>query len=70
MLQAAANAFRLPDVRRKLLFTFGILVIYRIAAAIPVPTSIAAAFANLLQQNNLFQLLEPLRGRLGADSRS
>ena len=50
MLQAATNAFRLPDVRRKLLFTFGILVIYRIAAAIPVPAFDRAAFANLLRR--------------------
>src|SRR5919202_1172733 len=49
MLQAAANAFRLPDVRRKLLFTFGILIIYRISAAIPVPSFDRAAFQNLLQ---------------------
>src|ERR671932_133861 len=47
MLQAAANAFRLPDVRRKLLFTFGILIIYRISAAIPVPSFDRAAFQNL-----------------------
>jgi hypothetical protein len=38
MRQAAINAFRLPDVRRKLLFTFGMLIVYRIAAAIPVPS--------------------------------
>jgi preprotein translocase subunit SecY len=65
MLQAAANAFRLPDVRRKLLFTFGILIIYRIAAAIPVPAFDSAAFNNLLQQNNLFQLLSLFAGGSG-----
>src|SRR5437763_11954907 len=65
MLQAAANAFRLPDVRRKLLFTFGILIIYRIAAAIPVPSFDRAAFQTLLQQNNLFQLLSLFAGGSG-----
>src|ERR687888_1281389 len=65
MLQAAANAFRLPDVRRKLLFTFGILIIYRIAAAIPVPAFDRNAFAQLLQQNNLFQLLSLFAGGSG-----
>ena len=64
-LQSAANAFRLPDVRRKLLFTFGILVVYRIAAAIPVPNFDSAAFARLLQQNNLFQLLSLFAGGSG-----
>src|SRR5437763_162976 len=65
MLQAAANAFRLPDVRRKLLFTFGILVVYRMAAAIPVPSFDPHAFAQLLQQNNLFQLLSLFAGGSG-----
>lgn len=37
MLQALQNAFRLPDLRRKLLFTLFILVLYRVAAHIPVP---------------------------------
>ena len=37
MLQAVMNAFRLPDLRRRILFTIGILVIYRFLAHIPVP---------------------------------
>ncbi|RME65763.1 MAG: preprotein translocase subunit SecY [Caldilineae bacterium] len=37
MLDAVRNAFRLPDLRQKLLITFGILVIYRLAAHIPLP---------------------------------
>lgn len=37
MLEAVRNAFRLPDLRQKLLITFGILVLYRFAANIPIP---------------------------------
>lgn len=37
MLEAIRNAFRLPDLRQKLLITFGILVLYRFAANIPLP---------------------------------
>ncbi len=37
MLEAIQNAMRLPDLRRKILFTLFILVIYRLAAHIPVP---------------------------------
>src|SRR5215813_10294243 len=37
MLEAARNAFRLPDLRRKLLYTLFILLIYQFAAHIPVP---------------------------------
>jgi preprotein translocase subunit SecY len=37
MIDAVRNAFRLPDLRRKLLVTIGILVVYRLAAHIPLP---------------------------------
>ncbi len=37
MLEALVNAFRLPDLRRRILFTAGILVIFRLVAHIPVP---------------------------------
>jgi preprotein translocase subunit SecY len=37
MVQAVRNAFVLPDLRRKLLVTLGILIIYRMAAHVPVP---------------------------------
>jgi len=37
MVQAVRNAFTLPDLRRKLLITLGILVVYRMAAHVPVP---------------------------------
>jgi preprotein translocase subunit SecY len=37
MLQTIANAFSVPDIRRKLLFTAGILALYRLGAYIPSP---------------------------------
>ena len=37
MLTAFARAFRTPDLRKKLLFTLAIMVIYRLGAHIPVP---------------------------------
>src|SRR3989304_1271903 len=37
MVQAVRSAFTLPDLRRKLLVTLGILVVYRMAAHVPVP---------------------------------
>ena len=37
MLQAVMNAFRLPDLRRRILFTVAILALYRFLAFIPVP---------------------------------
>jgi preprotein translocase subunit SecY len=47
MLDAVLNAFKLPDVRRKILFTFGLLVVFRITAQVPVPGVDAAALREL-----------------------
>ena len=37
LLQAMIDAFNLPDLRRRILFTLGILVIFRFIAHIPMP---------------------------------
>ncbi|WP_018217047.1 preprotein translocase subunit SecY [Salinispora vitiensis] len=37
MLSAFLSAFRTPDLRKKLLFTIGIIAIYRLGAALPSP---------------------------------
>lgn len=37
MLQAVINAFKIGDLRRKILFTLGMLAIFRVIAHIPVP---------------------------------
>ena len=37
-----AQAFRTPDLRKKLLFTLGIIVVYRFGASLPVPGISAA----------------------------
>ncbi len=37
MLSAFANAFRTPDLRKKIMFTLFILVVFRLGSVIPVP---------------------------------
>ena len=37
MLTAFARAFRTPDLRKKLLFSLGIIVVYRIGTHVPIP---------------------------------
>ncbi|MEX0705274.1 MAG: preprotein translocase subunit SecY, partial [Nitriliruptoraceae bacterium] len=37
MLRAFISAFRIPDLRRKLLFTLGIIAVYRVGGWIPIP---------------------------------
>jgi preprotein translocase subunit SecY len=66
MIKALRNAMTLPDLRRKLLYTLLILVVYRAAAHVPVPGVNQAALAQLLAgtggASNLFNLLDMLSG--------
>src|SRR5512143_576503 len=49
MFQVFKNAFALPDLRKRILFTLGILVLYQLAAHVPVPGVNQAALQSLLQ---------------------
>ncbi len=64
MLDAARNAFRLPDVRRKLLFTLFVLLVYQFATHIPVPGVNKAALNSLLNGSGagLISILNLLSG--------
>jgi len=62
MIQALRNAFGLPDLRRKLLITFLILVVYRLAAHVPVPNIKAELLAEVFAQNQLLSLLDMFSG--------
>ena len=37
MLAAFVRAFRTPDLRKKLLFTLGIIVLFRLGSHVPTP---------------------------------
>ena len=65
MLQAVTNAFRLPDLRRRILFTIAILVIYRFLAHIPVPGVNLDALRSIFtgsQFGTLFNMLDLFSG--------
>ena len=53
LLNAAVDAFKIPDLRRKLLFTLGMLVAFRFIAHIPVPGADVAALQRVFQTNQL-----------------
>jgi preprotein translocase subunit SecY len=53
LLNAAIDAFKIPDLRRKLLFTLGMLVAFRFIAHIPVPGADVAALQHVFQTNQL-----------------
>lgn len=62
MLQGVLNAFKLPDVRRKLLITFLILVIYRLGAHVPLPNINRDVLKQIAEQNALINLLDIFSG--------
>ena len=45
---AIGNVFRIPELKRKVFFTLGILVVYRIGAHIPTPGINSAALAEVM----------------------
>lgn len=66
MIQALRNAWRLPDVRNKLLFTGFILIVYQFAAHVPVVGVDRSALQQVFEGNssagNLIQVLNLLSG--------
>ncbi len=52
MIDALRNAFRLPDLRRKMLYTLFILVIYQFAAHVTVPGVDRGALDQLFQDDS------------------
>jgi preprotein translocase subunit SecY len=66
MIQALRNAMSLPDLRRKLLYTLLILIVYRLAAHVPVPGADQEALRSMLEGGGggagIFNLLDLLSG--------
>ena len=62
MLQALFNAFRIPDLRQKLLFTLGLLVVFRFIAHVPMPGVNLAALERLFEDNQFIGFLNLFSG--------
>jgi preprotein translocase subunit SecY len=62
MIDALRNALRLPDLRNKIFFTLLILVIYRLAAHVPVPNVDTTALRTVFGQNQLLGFLDLFSG--------
>ncbi len=52
MLEKFANIFRIPDLRKRVLFTLGLLAVYRLGAFIPTPGINADALAQFFNANS------------------
>ena len=49
MFEKLANIFRIPDLRRRVLFTLAMLAVYRVGSHIPTPGIDAAALARIFE---------------------
>ena len=52
MFEKIANIFRIPDLRKRVLFTLGLLAVYRLGAHIPTPGINADMLAQFFNQNS------------------
>ncbi len=62
LIQAMIDAFSLPDLRGKILFTFLILVIFRFVAQVPAPGVDRDALAEVFKNNQLIGMLDLFSG--------
>jgi len=62
LIDNVLNAFRIPDLRRKLLYTIGLLLLFRVVAHIPVPGVDIAKLRDLFNNNQLLGLLNLFSG--------
>ena len=62
LLQAMLDAFSLPDLRRRILITLGILVAFRFVAHVPLPGVNADALQKLFESNALLGMLDLFSG--------
>ena len=51
LLQAVIDAFQQADVRRKIVFTLALLVLFRFTANLPVPGVETSALADIFKKN-------------------
>ncbi|MCC6176731.1 MAG: preprotein translocase subunit SecY [Chloroflexi bacterium] len=61
-LQALLNAFKIPDLRQKLLYTLGLLVLFRFIAHVPMPGVNVAALNQLFDENQFVGFLDLFSG--------
>ena len=65
MLQTLRNAWKIPELRKKLIFTLFILLIYRVGNVIPVPyieTQTLADYFNSQLSNTILGLYNAMSG--------
>ncbi|HHX77662.1 MAG TPA: preprotein translocase subunit SecY [Firmicutes bacterium] len=62
MLDTLRTAWKIKDLRQRILFTLGVLVVFRIGSFIPIPGVNPAKIQDLFQGENLFGLMNVITG--------
>ena len=62
LFQAVLDAFQQPDIRRKLLYTIGLLVVFRFVAHVPIPGVNSALLEQAFENNAILGFLNLFSG--------
>jgi preprotein translocase subunit SecY len=62
VFESLLNAFRAPDIRRRILFVLGILIVYRALAQVPLPGIDREALAEFFRNNAAFGIIDLFAG--------
>ena len=60
MFESLLNAFRAPDIRRRILYVLALLIVFRLLAAVPVPGIDKKQLADFVSGNALIGLLDTM----------
>ena len=62
MLRTLINAFREKEIRKKMLLTLLMLLVFRLGCFIPVPGIVANSFQSLAENNDFFSVMSTITG--------
>jgi preprotein translocase subunit SecY len=62
VFESLLNAFRAPDIRRRIFFVLGILIVYRALAQVPLPGIDREALAEFFRNNQAFGIIDLFAG--------
>ncbi len=62
MFESLVNAFRAPDIRRRILYVLGLLIVFRLLAVVPLPGADKDQLREFVEGNALVGLLDLFSG--------
>ena len=62
MLEKMKSAWRIPELRKKILYTFGLLLVYRLLCVIPVPGIDIEAVASAVRDYSILDFMNMMTG--------